>query len=249
MVETGLADRLEGCRAVVTGGANGIGAAVVRRLRAEGASVLICDLDAEAGEVLADEAEAALAVLDVTDVDAIDRAVAAHGPFEILVNNVGIDQHAFLTDTSAEDWRRLLAINLESAFAFTKAVLPAMQAAGYGRVVTVSSEAGRLGSKGAAAYAAAKGGLIAFAKSVARENARFAITSNVVLPGPVRTPLFEAAVAGGGDALLDAMKAATLLRRIGEPEEVASAVAFLASREAGFITGEVLGVSGGMGIG
>ncbi|MEW5420903.1 SDR family oxidoreductase [Amorphus sp. 3PC139-8] len=248
-MDTGLANRLKGCRAAVSGGANGIGAAVVRRFRAEDASVLICDRDEDAGRALAEDTGAAFAGFNVTDIDALDRAMAAHGPFDILVNNVGVDQHAFLTDTRAEDWRRLLAINLESAFAFTRAVLPAMQAAGYGRIVTVSSEAGRLGSKGAAVYASAKGGLIAFAKSVARENARFAITSNVVLPGPVRTPLFEAAVAGGGDQILEAMKGATLLRRIGEPEEVASAVAFLASREAGFITGEVLGVSGGMGLG
>lgn len=249
MAATGLADRLAGCRAVVSGGANGIGAAIVRRLRAEGAAVLVCDRDAGAGRALAEEVGAGLAVLDVTDVDAIDRAVASHGPFEILVNNVGVDQHAFLTDTSPEEWRRILAINLESAFAFTRAVLPAMQAARYGRIVTISSEAGRLGSRGAVVYAAAKGGLIAFAKSVARENARFAVTSNVVLPGPVRTPLFETAVAAGGEALLEAMKAATLLRRVGEPDEVAAAVAFLASREAGFITGETLGVSGGMGLG
>lgn len=233
----------------MTGGANGIGAASVRRLCAEGASVLICDRDAAAGRALAGDVGADLAVLDVGDVGAIDEAVAAHGPFDILVNNVGVDQHAFLTETSPEEWRRLLVVNLESAFAFTRAVLPAMQAARYGRIVTVSSEAGRLGSKGAVVYAAAKGGLIAFAKSVARENARFAITSNVVLPGPVRTPLFEQAVAGGGGAILDAMKNATLLGRIGEPEEVAAAVAFLASREAGFITGEILGVSGGMGCG
>ena len=249
VADTGLADRLAGCRALVSGGANGIGAAIVRRLRAERASVLICDRDATAGSTLAAEVGADLSVLDVTDVGAIDAAVAVHGPFDIVGNNVGVDQHAFLTDTSADDWRRLLAINLESAFAFTRAALPAMQAAGYGRIVTVSSEAGRLGSKGAVVYAAAKGGLIAFAKSVARENARFAITSNVVLPGPVRTPLFDEAVAGGGEAMLEAMRNATLLRRIGEPEEVAAAVAFLASREAGFITGEILGVSGGMGLG
>lgn len=244
-----LADRLKGSRAVVTGGANGIGAAIARRLAAEGVDVLICDRDAASGPAVAAEIAGRFAELDVTDFDAVAHAIAENGPVDILVNNAGVDQHAFFTRSSPADWRRLLAVNLESAFAFTHAVLPAMQAASHGRIVFVSSEAGRMGSKGGAVYAAAKGGLISFAKSIARENARYAITANVVLPGPVRTPLLEKAVAQGGAKLLAAMEGSTLLGRLGEPGEVAAAVAFLASREAAFVIGEVLGVSGGMSLG
>ncbi len=244
-----LAERLAGCRAVVTGGAKGIGAAIVERLAAESAAVTILDIDGEAGAALAERVGARFSQLDLTDLEAVDARVSADGPFDIVVNNAGIDQHAYFTRTTAEDWRRLLSINLEAAFAVTRAALPAMQKARYGRIVTVSSEAGRQGSNGGAIYAAAKGGLIAFSKSLARENARYAITANVVTPGPIRTPLLEAAVEQGGEALLRAMEGATLLDRLGAPEDVAAAVAFLASREAGFITGETLGVSGGMGIG
>lgn len=242
-------DRLTGCRAVVTGGASGIGAAIVARLAAEGAHVTLYDIDAEAGAALATRVGARFERLDLTDGGAVDARIAADGPFEIVVSNAGIDQHAYFTRTSPADWRRLLSVNLEAAFAVTRAALPAMQQAGYGRIVTVSSEAGRQGSSGGAVYAAAKGGLIAFSKSLARENARFGVTANVVAPGPIRTPLLDAAVAAGGDALLRAMEDATLLKRLGAPEDVAAAVAFLASREAAFITGEVLGVSGGMGVG
>jgi 2-hydroxycyclohexanecarboxyl-CoA dehydrogenase len=124
-----------------------------------------------------------------------------------------------------------------------------MQAAGFGRIINIASEAARLGSKGGAAYAAAKGGVIAFTKSIARENARYGITANAIAPGPIRTPMLEQAVARGGDKILHAMTAATLLRRLGEPEEIAAAALFLASDQAAYITGETIGVSGGMGLG
>ena len=150
--------------------------------------------------------------------------MSQHGPFDIVVNNAGVDQHAFFTDTTPEDWARLLAVNLVSAFACTHAALPAMQAAGFGRIINITSEAARLGSKGGAVYSAAKGGVIAFTKSIARENARFGITANAIAPGPIRTPMLEAAVAKGGDKILRAMTDATLLRRLGEPEEIAAAV-------------------------
>ena len=247
MTVAAFTERLRGQRALVTGGARGIGAATARRLAAEGAQVVIADRDGAAARELASAVGADAMVLDLIDVDAVTAAIAAAGPFNILVNNAGADQHAFFTRTTPADWRRLIAINLETAFACTHAVLPAMQAAGYGRIVTIASEAGRQGSKGGAVYAAAKGGLIAFTKSIARENARFGITANVVAPGPIRTPMLEAAVAGGGAGLSEAMEKATLLGRLGEPDEVASAVAFLASREASYVTGETLGVSGGMG--
>ena len=124
-----------------------------------------------------------------------------------------------------------------------------MQAAGFGRIINIASEAARLGSKGGAAYAAAKGGVIAFTKSIARENARYGITANAIAPGPIRTPMLEQAVAKGSDKILKAMTDSTLLRRLGEPEEIAATALFLASDQAAYITGETIGVSGGMGLG
>lgn len=124
-----------------------------------------------------------------------------------------------------------------------------MQAAKFGRIINIASEAGRLGSRGGAVYAAAKGGVIAFTKSIARENAQYCITANVIAPGPIDTPMMQRAIVLGGAKSLDAMRNATLLRRLGTPDEIAEATLFLASDGASFITGETLGVSGGMGIG
>jgi 2-hydroxycyclohexanecarboxyl-CoA dehydrogenase len=241
--------RLDGRRAFVSGGANGIGAAIVRSLAGAGARVVIGDLDIDNASVLAVQFGATAAKLDVTDPEMVRRTIAQHGPFDIVVNNAGVDQHAFFSDTTPEDWTRLLAVNLASVFACTHAALPTMQEAGFGRIINIASEAARLGSKGGAVYSAAKGGVIAFTKSIARENARYGITANAVAPGPIRTPMLEQAVAAGGDKLLRAMTGATLLGRLGEPDEVASAVLFLASDHAAYITGETIGVSGGMGIG
>src|SRR6185503_9866510 len=143
-----------------------------------------------------------------------------------------------------------LAINLEGVFACTHAVLPAMQEGGYGRIVSIASEAGRVGSKGSAVYSAAKGGVIAFTKTIARENARFGINANAIAPGPIDTPLLNAARTLGdvGERIIETMRQATQMRRLGEPEEVAAVVAFLASDDASYVTGETLGVSGGLGM-
>ena len=219
----------------------------MRRLRAQGAEVVLSAQDMPLAEAVAAETGARAVRLDVTDLAAASRTVREQGPFDILVNNAGLDQHAFFTDTTPQQWRHLLAVNLEAVFATVHAALPAMQAARWGRIINVGSEAGRQGSRGGSVYAAAKGGVIAFTKSLARENGRYGITANVIAPGPVDTPLLRKAVESGGDKLLEAMKGATLLNRLGTPEEVAAAVAFLASEDAGFITGETLGVSGGMG--
>lgn len=234
---------------LVTGGAAGIGAAIVRGFRAKGHPVTFCDRDVPAGDALAGETGSTFIAMDATDQRAIAGLFAAHNGFGVLVNNVGADQHAFFTQTGPEDWRQLLGVNLEATFAFTLAALPAMQAAGWGRIVNISSEAGRLGSKGGAVYAAAKAGVIGFTRSIARENARYGITCNAVLPGPIRTPMVTRGIAQVGTKLEEAMASLTLVRRLGEPEEVAAAVTFLASPEASFITGEALGVSGGMGCG
>lgn len=240
---------LAGRRAFVTGAASGIGAAIARQLAVDGAQVVIADLDINRAEALAGEIGATAVQVDVTDAARVREVIEASGPFAILVNSAGADQHAFFTETSFDDWRRLLAVNLESVFATTHAALPAMQKAGFGRIINIASEAGRMGSRGGAVYAAAKGGVIAFTRSIARENGRKGITANVIAPGPIDTPMLRSAVQEGGESLLKAMTGATLAGRLGTPQEVAAAVAFLASDAAGFITGETLGVSGGMGCG
>jgi NAD(P)-dependent dehydrogenase (short-subunit alcohol dehydrogenase family) len=240
---------LAGRRAFVTGGSKGIGEAIVRRFAAAGAVVTFSAQDMALGNEVAQSLGAKVVSLDVTDLPAAQRVVAEHGPFDILVNNAGMDQHAFFTQTTIEEWRYLLAVNLEAVFATTQAALPAMQSAGFGRIINIASEAGRLGSKGGAVYAAAKGGVIAFTQSIARENGRFGITANVIAPGPIDTPLLRKGVEAGGEKLLEAMRASTLLNRLGTADEVAAAVAFLAGEDAAFITGETLGVSGGMGCG
>lgn len=241
--------RLDRRRAFVTGGAQGIGAAIVRSFTSAGCHVVIGDRDIGAATKLAGQVGAVAAELDVSDAGLVRQVMSQHGPFDIVVNNAGADQHAFFTDTTPEDWAKLLAVNLVSVFACTHAALPAMQSAGFGRIINVASEAARLGSKGGAVYAAAKGGAVAFTRSIARENARYGITANVIAPGPIRTPMLEQAVAKGGDRILKAMTDSTLLRRLGEPEEVAAAALFLASDQASYITGETIGVSGGMGLG
>jgi 2-hydroxycyclohexanecarboxyl-CoA dehydrogenase len=245
-VDLGVAGR----RALVTGGARGIGASICQLLAAEGATVFVADADTEGASRLAAQINGTAVAVDVSDYQAVASELGALGPIEILVNNAGIDDMAFFTELTPERWRPQLAVNLEGVLNVTHVVLPAMQAARYGRIVNVSSEAGRLGSKRASVYAAAKAGVIAFTKSIARENARYGITANSVVPGPIETPLLNANRRGPrGEEVVAAMAAATLLDRIGTPEEVAAAVVFLVSDRASYITGETLGVSGGMGVG
>jgi 2-hydroxycyclohexanecarboxyl-CoA dehydrogenase len=243
--------RFEGRKALVTGGAGGIGAATVRRLAAEGAEVWVGDLDSERAAAVATEVDGQPVGLDVTDPGSARAAVeAAGGNLDILINNAGVDEFGFFSQTTPEQWQRVLAVNLVGVLACTHAALPGMQAAGYGRIVSTSSEAGRVGSKGSAVYSAAKGGVIAFMKVIARENARFGITANSVAPGPIETPLLMGAIGLGemGERIIETMKSATQLRRLGQPDEVAAAIVFLASEEASYITGETIGVSGGLGM-
>jgi 2-hydroxycyclohexanecarboxyl-CoA dehydrogenase len=242
--------RLEARKALVTGGAGGIGTAIARRLAAEGAEVWVGDLNLEAAEGIAAEIGGHGLRLDVTVHDSASSAVEAAGGFDVLVNNAGTDEFGFFNQTTPDMWDRVLAVNLVGVLNCTHAVLPAMQQSGYGRIVSISSEAGRVGSKGSAVYSAAKGGVIAFMKVIARENARYGVTANSIAPGPIETPLLMAARQMGelGEKLIETMKGSTQMRRLGQPDEVAAAVAFLAAEESSYVTGETLGVSGGLGM-
>lgn len=245
--------RLEGRVALVTGGASGIGAATCRRLAGEGARVAVTDVNAEgAGEVAA-EVNGMPYELDVRSHDSIAAAVKAAedelGPLDILVNNAGYDEFGFFVKTDPAMWDRVLGVNLLGVIAVTHAVLPGMQERRSGRIVNVASEAGRVGSSGSGIYSAAKAGVIGFSKAVAREAARYGVTCNAVAPGPIETPLLMGAPAALGDVgqkLVDVMVGSTVLRRLGQPDEVAAAITFLASDDASFVTGQALGVSGGL---
>jgi 2-hydroxycyclohexanecarboxyl-CoA dehydrogenase len=241
--------RLEGRKALVTGGASGIGAAIGRRLAAEGARVTIGDIDVEGAKEIAGGISGEAVELDVTDLDSARAAVERTGTLDILVNNAGTDEFGFFVDTTPDQWQKVIAVNLNGVLNCTHAALPGMQGAGYGRIVNIASEAGRIGSKGSAVYSAAKGGVIAFTKVIAREGARFGINSNGIAPGPIETPLLMQALEFGeiGEKIVSNMRAGTQLRRLGSPDEVAAAVAFLASDDSSYVTGETLGVSGGMG--
>lgn len=243
--------RLEGRKALVTGGASGIGAAVAARLAAEGAEVWVGDINVEGAERVAGEIAGHAVALDVTDREAAGAAVAAAGgTLDILVNNAGTDEFGFFIYTTPEQWQKVVGINLIGVLNCTHAALPAMQEAGYGRIVSISSEAGRVGSKGSAAYSAAKAGVIGFTKAIAREAARYGVTANAIAPGPIETPLLMGAKEFGeiGEKVIETMRSSTQLGRLGQPEEVAAAAAFLASDDASYVTGETLGVSGGLGM-
>jgi 2-hydroxycyclohexanecarboxyl-CoA dehydrogenase len=242
--------RLERRKALVTGGASGIGAAIGRRLAAEGAAVWIGDLNQDGAGQVADEIGGTAVALDVTDPASARSALEATGTLDVLVNNAGTDEFGFFGQTGPELWERVIAVNLKGVLACTHAALPGMQEAGYGRLVNIASEAGRVGSKGSAVYSAAKGGVIAFTKVIAREYARFGITANAIAPGPIETPLLMAAKQLGdvGERIIETMRNATQMRRLGRPDEVAAAVAFLAAEESSYVTGETLGVSGGLGM-
>ena len=241
--------RLEGRTALVTGGASGIGAATCRRLAAEGARVAVTDLDAGKAEQVAAEIGGQALELDVRSVDSIGAAVAAAGPLDILINNAGYDEFGFFTQTNEGLWDRVLAVNLRGVMAVTHAVLPGMHERGRGRIVNVASEAGRVGSQGSAIYSAAKAGVIGFTKAIARESARFGITCNAVAPGPIDTPLLMSApehLGELGERLVKGMVGGTAMKRLGQPDEVAAAIAYLASDDASYVTGQSLGVSGGL---
>jgi 2-hydroxycyclohexanecarboxyl-CoA dehydrogenase len=242
--------------ALVTGAGRGIGRAIALRLGRDRLAVGILDLDGAAAEAVAAEVRtaggrASGAAADVADREAVARAVAALegalGPIDVLVNNAGWEQLHFFVDSDPALWDRLIAVNLKGVLNTTHTVLQGMAARGSGRIVSIASDAGRVGSSGESVYSACKAGVIGFSKALAREVARHAITVNVVCPGPTETQLLTDVMRGeGGAKILEGMRRGIPLRRLGRPEDVAGAVAYLASDEAAYVTGQVLSVSGGL---
>lgn len=240
--------RLNDKIAIVTGGGQGIGKAIAAKLAAEGATVVVTDLVAENAIQTANGLPGAVAIgTDVTDrpgVQAmVDQVVQLFGRIDVLVNNAGWDKASPFIDSEPDDWDRAIAVNLYGVLHTCKAALPIMAGQGGGAVVNLGSDAGRVGSSGEAVYSAAKGGVIAFTKSLAREMARHQVRVNCVCPGPTETALFASFA---GPKLREALTKAIPFRRLGQPADVANAVAFLASDEASFVTGQTVSVSGGL---
>ncbi len=244
--------RLRDKVAVVTGAASGIGRAIALAMRAEGARVAVLDLNAAGAAAVAHELgdDAHAWPVDVADAarvaTVVAEVVARWGTVHVLVNCAGWDTPMPFVETTPEFWDRILAINLKGPIACTHAVLPPMIAQGYGKIVSIASDAGRVGSTGEAVYSAAKGGLIAFTKTIARETARHRINVNCVCPGPSDTPLFQKEFAGPSPKLAESLKRVIPWGRLGLPEDIAPAVVFLASDDASYITGQTLSVSGGL---
>jgi 2-hydroxycyclohexanecarboxyl-CoA dehydrogenase len=243
---------LQGKTVVITGGGGGIGGATCRRFGAAGAKVAVLDRNLDAAKVTAAGGTALAVACDITrreDVDtAVADVVARLGAIDVLVNNAGWDIFKPFTKTQPSDWERLIAINLTGALHMHHAVLPGMVARKTGRIINIASDAARVGSSGEAVYAACKGGLVSFSKTIAREHARHGITVNVVCPGPTDTALFAEYKEGAGDPakLEEAFRRSIPLGRIGRPDDLAGSILFFASDDAGYITGQILSVSGGL---
>ena len=243
---------LSGRNAMVTGGASGIGRAICLRLARDGADVAVLDLDQAGGRQVADEVAAlhrrAVAVeADVASgasvAAAVERVHAALGPVHVLVNDAGIAGLVPLQEMTEDQWDRMIAVHLKGAFNCTRAVLGDMTAAGWGRIVNVSSVAGLSGAPNLVHYSAAKAGLIGFTKALAAEVGPLGITVNAIAPGLIDTPLLERS--GWPDALTQVIIAQNPIKRIGTPEDIAAACAYLVSEETSFTTGQVLSPNGG----
>lgn len=248
---------LNGRVVVVTGGAGGIGAATCGRFAEEGSQVAVLDLSAEAAAAVSDEIRQAGGTAqgyrcDIADRAAVDASIAAVtndlGPIDVLVNNAGWDVFKPFLESTPEEWRRLIDVNLLGPLNMHHAVLPGMVERGFGRVVTVASDAARVGSSGESVYAACKAGMLGLSKTLAREHARDGITFNVICPGPTDTALLDevTGTAPNPDKLREAFRRAIPMGRIAAPQDLPGAICFFASDDAAFITGQVLSVSGGL---
>jgi 2-hydroxycyclohexanecarboxyl-CoA dehydrogenase len=236
---------------IVTGAGRGIGRGIVEKLAAEGAKVVISDVDEESTRETAEAIGGGAIGLraDVTSKESVESMVGEvvdrFGRVDVLVNNAGWDKVEPFLKSDESDWDKVIAINLYGTLHCCKAVLPVMVEQEYGKVVNIGSDAGRVGSSGEAVYSAAKGGIIAFTKTLAREMARYKINVNCICPGPADTPLF-AEIGEENPKLKEALQKAIPFRRLALPQDLANAVTFLASDEAGYITGQTLSVSGGL---
>jgi 2-hydroxycyclohexanecarboxyl-CoA dehydrogenase len=252
-----MASEASGRVALVTGGGRGIGREICLGLAAAGRTVAVADFrpDEAATTVsqVNDAGGKALAVtMDVADSDSVTaglhQIIDELGPVEILVNCAGWDELKPFLDTDEDFWDRIIEVNYKGALRTVHGCLPSMIDAGWGRIVNIGSDAGRVGSSLEAVYSGAKGGIIAFTKTIAREMARNGITANTVCPGPTATPLLDEIVSASsdGDKVIGAMARAVPMKRVGQPDEVASAVVYFCSEAAGFISGQTLSVSGGL---
>ena len=243
--------------AVVTGAARGIGAAIAARLAKGGAKVALLDINENglndvAQAIAADGGTAMAFKFDITQISTfemlLDEIEQSLGPIDALVNNAGWEKIAPFLSTDVELWDRIIDINLRGPIALTHQVLARMSPRGGGRVISIGSDAGRVGSSGEAVYSACKGGIIAIGKTLAREFARAGITVNTVCPGPTDTPLLGEQLGHGEEAtkIYEGLKRAIPMKRLGKPEDIAGIVAFLASDEAAFITGQTISASGGL---
>jgi 2-hydroxycyclohexanecarboxyl-CoA dehydrogenase len=240
--------------AVVTGGGSGIGQGVAGQLAAAGHRVAVLDVDGAAAETVAaqirsDGGEARAAVVDVSSRPAVDEALAgvraALGPVEVLVTAAAITAFAPFTEITLEDWDRIIAVDLTGTFHCLQAVLPDMVDGRWGRIVTIASSSGQIGSPGQGHYSAAKGGVIAMTKTVAREYARFGVTANTIPPFCVDTPMLREAQARGQVPSADSMASVIPAGRLGTLADIGSTCTFLCSEAAGYITGQVIAVNGG----
>ena len=242
---------LKGKNVILTGGASGIGQAICLRLGEEGCNVGIFDLNGSGANAVAETIRAAGGTAhgyacDIADYDAVATAIAAFesdcGPVDGLVNNAGWDKSMPFLDTDLELWQKVVAINLYGPLNLCHVILKGMSERGAGRVVNISSDAGRVGSSGEAVYAACKGGLIAFSKTMSRELARKGVTLNTICPGPTNTPL----LAEQGPKLVAALERAVPMKRVAEPEDFPGMVCFFLSNDAAYITGQTISISGGL---